>query len=264
MPNRRNILARRPRARLSRQRVLERALAIADAEGLGAVKFRRLGSDFGVTAMALYAYFDTKEALLDAMADSLLCSLEIDGRAVSDKAAALMRIATALRSMMAAHPGAVRLLVDRLISTPGALEGAIERPLALLRDAGFSGADAVRAYAALMSYTVGFTLHQLAVPWGPEGPAVQEQRRRRRAFYESQPSDQFPNLVELAGPVASIVSDEQFEWGLKAIVDGIASQLGHPAAKRQPPPPQSRGTSNGGSAGRRPAKRSSGRSRPPS
>ena len=42
------------RARLTKQAVVDRALALGDAEGLEALTIRRLATELGVTPMALY------------------------------------------------------------------------------------------------------------------------------------------------------------------------------------------------------------------
>ena len=57
------------RAGLSRQRILEAALAIIDAEGLGALTMRRLGEELGVEAMSLYRHVESKEAVLDGIVE---------------------------------------------------------------------------------------------------------------------------------------------------------------------------------------------------
>ena len=55
------------RALLDVEHVIDVALAILDADGLDAVSFRRLSADLGVSHMTLYGYFDSKEALLEAL-----------------------------------------------------------------------------------------------------------------------------------------------------------------------------------------------------
>src|SRR5215469_5319588 len=52
------------RVRLSRAAVVERALALSDADGLEAVTIRRLATELGVSPMALYWHFRTKDELL--------------------------------------------------------------------------------------------------------------------------------------------------------------------------------------------------------
>ena len=52
------------RGRLTKQAVVQRALALADADGLDALTIRRLATELGVTPMALYWHFRNKEELL--------------------------------------------------------------------------------------------------------------------------------------------------------------------------------------------------------
>ncbi len=56
---------------LSREAIVDRAIAIADVEGLEAVSIRRLGQQFGVTPMALYWHVQNKDELLAAMGDRI-------------------------------------------------------------------------------------------------------------------------------------------------------------------------------------------------
>ena len=53
------------RVTLTPRTVVEGALALAEAEGLGAVTIRRLAKELGVTPMALYWHFRSKDELLD-------------------------------------------------------------------------------------------------------------------------------------------------------------------------------------------------------
>ena len=62
--------------RLSRDAILDRALAIADADGVDALSVRRLARELGVTPMALYWHFENKEALLHALGDRLLAGID--------------------------------------------------------------------------------------------------------------------------------------------------------------------------------------------
>ena len=59
------------RTRLSKEVVVERGLALADAEGLDALTIRRLATELGVTPMALYWHFRNKEELLAALGDQV-------------------------------------------------------------------------------------------------------------------------------------------------------------------------------------------------
>ena len=59
------------RARLSKRAVVDRALKLADADGLEALTIRKLAQDLGVTPMALYWHFRSKEDLLEGVAEQI-------------------------------------------------------------------------------------------------------------------------------------------------------------------------------------------------
>src|SRR5689334_25387975 len=64
--------------RLSKATVAERALRLADEEGLEAVTIRRLAQELGVTPMALYWHFKSKDELLLGIVDHSLSGVRAD------------------------------------------------------------------------------------------------------------------------------------------------------------------------------------------
>src|SRR3712207_4603006 len=56
------------RVTLTPRTVVEVALTLAESEGLEALTIRRLAKELGVTPMALYWHFRSKDELLDGMA----------------------------------------------------------------------------------------------------------------------------------------------------------------------------------------------------
>jgi DNA-binding transcriptional regulator YhcF (GntR family) len=56
----------------TRERIIESAIAIADAEGLGAVSLRRIAVDLDVSTMSLYRSIASKDDLLVGMMDTLM------------------------------------------------------------------------------------------------------------------------------------------------------------------------------------------------
>jgi TetR/AcrR family transcriptional regulator, tetracycline repressor protein len=55
-----------------REDIVERAVQVLDDHGLGSLTMRRLGSELGLQASAIYHHFPSKQALLAAVADELL------------------------------------------------------------------------------------------------------------------------------------------------------------------------------------------------
>ncbi|WP_433675886.1 TetR/AcrR family transcriptional regulator [Microbacterium gorillae] len=65
---------RGPKRELSLERIVEAAVAIADAEGLAAVTMARVAQTFEFTTMALYRYVATKDELYRLMLDAAIVS----------------------------------------------------------------------------------------------------------------------------------------------------------------------------------------------
>ena len=65
------------RTRLTRAVVVDRALQLADADGLEALTIRKLATDLGVTPMALYWHFRSKDELLDGLTERLWGEIDL-------------------------------------------------------------------------------------------------------------------------------------------------------------------------------------------
>jgi DNA-binding transcriptional regulator YhcF (GntR family) len=66
-----------PKGSLNRKHVLRTAIAIADAEGLGAVSMRRLAAELGAGPMSLYRHVTGKDELVTQMADEVFGEAEL-------------------------------------------------------------------------------------------------------------------------------------------------------------------------------------------
>jgi AcrR family transcriptional regulator len=206
------------------ERVLEVAIRIGDEESLDALTMRRLAGDLGVGTMTLYRYFRNKNELLDGMADEILGSLVLPPMEGFDAAEALAVVAHSLRDMMRMHPSVVRLFGSRTTRSQRAMRGSYEQVLQALADIGLEPALAVRTYGLLLVYVLGFTGYELHRPWGrnpQEVEGVAELRRQRGLFYQALPQDEFPMMVSLSDTLVTLPSDEQFDWGLTVLINGI-------------------------------------------
>src|SRR5215472_898193 len=67
------------RTRLTRAAVVDRALRLADADGLEALTIRKLAAELGVTPMALYWHFRSKDELLEGLAERVWSEIDIAG-----------------------------------------------------------------------------------------------------------------------------------------------------------------------------------------
>jgi AcrR family transcriptional regulator len=125
-------------ARLDSEEVVDTAIAIADDQGLEAVTLRRIADRLDVTPMALYRHVESKDDLLDRMADRLYADLA-PGEAGEDWWERLADLARATRSVLLAHPWAAPLFA-RPLAGPHSL--AVDEALrGSLTQAGFSAAE---------------------------------------------------------------------------------------------------------------------------
>lgn len=213
---------------LTAEAIVEVAVRICDSERIESLTIRRLASELGVGTMTLYSYFRSKEEILDGVADHVLGRFEIppvDGHSAEET---VRTLAHALLGMMRRHPSVVYLMASRTTTSGRSMKGAMDDVIGCLRAAGFDDEGAVRVYAALIIYALGFASYQLPRQWGLPGKEAAELRRQRTHFYASLPREEFPNLVELSPLVTTMASDEQFEFGLDAIVSGLRATVGAP------------------------------------
>jgi len=199
---------------LNRGVILDRALALIEAEGPGALSMRRLGSSLGVEAMAIYHHFAGREELLSAIGDRLLEPLH-ELQLGDDWREACRRFATALRNLAVAKPATFQLLGLQPFDTPSSL-GPVERLLGVLVAAGFTPAGALAVYRATVSYARGYALAEAT---GFTVDASLPAGRRRLAAL---PSEEFPILAGGAREMAALDADTGYELGLQALLTGFA------------------------------------------
>ena len=122
---------------------------------------RRLAEELGVTPMSLYRYVESKDELLDVVVDALLEATRLPDELDNDWVAWLRESARRLRALLVASPVARDVFTRRPVTTPAALR-RMEASLRVLTGDGFSAEAALRAYAAVHVYTIGFAALETA------------------------------------------------------------------------------------------------------
>ncbi|MGC1210268.1 MAG: TetR/AcrR family transcriptional regulator C-terminal domain-containing protein [Micromonospora sp.] len=146
---------------LDRQRIVETARSVIDAEGLSALSTRRLAAELGVQGPSLYNHFATKQEILDAVADSVTATVDTSAFATRDWRAALRRWALSYRQALRAHPNIVPYLAQGPGRRPAALAMADAVYGGLVR-AGWPPARATHIGAALRYFVAGSALGSFA------------------------------------------------------------------------------------------------------
>jgi AcrR family transcriptional regulator len=226
MPRTAQPAARRPP--LTRDRVLQAAVALADKNGLASLSMRKLAALLGVEAMSLYNHVGSKDDLLDGMIDLVFAEIGLPPADTGWKAAMRQR-ATSARAVLRRHPWATPLMESRTHPGTATLRHH-DAVLATLRRSGFSIPMAAHAYSLLDSYIYGFALEEAALPFGPQTVAGAVE-----AFLTQFPAEEYPHLTELAAKhVLQPGYDygDEFDFGLELILEGLERRLSSTKAAR--------------------------------
>lgn len=209
------------RVTLTPRSVVEGALALAGAEGLEAVTIRRLAKELGVTPMALYWHFRSKDELLDGMAARIFEEIDLAVDASAAWQEQLRALLDSMVSVLRAHPSTAILLSTRTVSSEGSLR-ATEVTLDILGRGGFSPAQATQIARHALSTVTNLVSGEPGVVAREESGKTAEARRRARLFLESLPPERYPRLVEAATPLSEGVDpDTYFAFGLDLLLAGI-------------------------------------------
>lgn len=194
----------RRRRGLSQTLVVDAALDLVDRHGLGALTMRSLGKSLSVEAMSLYRYVPSKAALYAALSDRVLQHIEFPeptGHWRRDLSIAGTRFWRALN----AHPNALPLLAATPRDTPGSRIAA-EAMLRLIRQAGFSPAQAHRVFRVTKAYVIGAAMMlQASAALPASGGTI---------------SDAFP-ILRRALRGAQIDREADFAFGMTLLLDAV-------------------------------------------
>ena len=200
-----------PKPRLSRDEIVDVALRVLSEDGPDALSLRRLGSEVGMTARAIYGYFESKADLESAVVARVLPAPPERDPDVPWYDA-LRDWVMQIHDALVQHPGAARMLSTRSTSST-LMDRVRERLLTLLLDGGLDRADAISALGTVSRYLMGCVV-------------IEEERRRRSGVEESRrltslSPDEFPVLREFAGTYAGRNTLESTRYGLDLIILGL-------------------------------------------
>ena len=208
------------RPRLSKRAVTERALKLADADGLDALTIRKLAQDLGVTPMALYWHFRSKEDLLEGVAEQVWDEIDLNVDATAPWWAQLQGLLESLVRVLRAHPSAPRLVLEHEKRNEAARRTA-EITLDVLRNAGFDPQHA--SAIARSALWTGITLVMSEPGFLPEVPADEraEMQRRNQIELAMLPAAKYPRLVESAAPMAGCDPELHYRLGIELFIAGV-------------------------------------------
>jgi len=213
---------------LSKDSVVDRALKVADADGLEALTIRKLAQELGVTPMALYWHFRSKEELLAGLADRLWTEFDVGVDAEAEWSDQLRGLMESLVRVLRSHPAASSLLLEGEKRTSEAAQIALETTLEVLHRGGFSA-----EYAAAIARGALFTAITLAMSEPGSEPGMTdaelaEHLRQTRVRLSLLPPERFPRVIEAAGPLTACDNpDFHYQLGVDLFVAGVRALAPH-------------------------------------
>jgi AcrR family transcriptional regulator len=205
-------------------RIIEGALELIDREGLGALSMRNLATELGTGTTTLYRHVAGKDEVLVLVADAVLGETQLR-RPVEDMGwrQVLEELAHAMRTALSAHPNVAPLFATAVPVGPNSLRGR-ELTLRILRERGFDQTLAADVYTALAHQVLASVLQEPMNDYRAGGLGTSKSLTLRD-FYRSLPPGQYPHLVELADELTSRTAEEEFEFGLACLLDGVELRL---------------------------------------
>ena len=232
------------RRQLTRERVVQEALAVIAQDGVEALTMRGLAARLGIVPGAVYRHVRNKQQLQDLVLDGVLAEVDVHLDLSLVWTEQLKLLAHRLRQVLEAHPGVAGILKTRDPLGPHSLVLA-EAFLGPLQTAGFGNREAGLAFFLLVDYTIGFAVSSPPASVNEQRVRDPATRTQLHQFFRSLPPDRFPALVALGEHVWVDNRDERFTAGLDVLVDGLKHASNSPTRSvpkttdpRPPSPPE--------------------------
>jgi AcrR family transcriptional regulator len=209
-----------PRIPLTKERVLQAAVALADEDGIESLTMRRLAEALDIEAMSLYYHVANKDEILDGMVDHAFREIDLSSSDFDWKLAMRQR-AISVREVLSLHPWAINLMQSRTNPGPALLQHH-NAVIGTLREAGFSVEMTAHAFSALDAYIYGFVAQEMSLPF--DTSSSEEAAEIAAVILENFPAEEYPYLAELS--IDHVIQPgynyaDEFEFGLDLILDGL-------------------------------------------
>nr|WP_246496932.1 TetR/AcrR family transcriptional regulator [Sphaerisporangium rubeum] len=199
---------------LSRDRIIEEAVALLDEEGTGRLTMRRLAERLGTGSTTLYWHVKTKDDVLDLALDTIFSEVDIPRAGRDGWRADVSALINRWRETLLRHPWSAALL-GRPMLGPNVLARS-EFLYATLLKAGVGESQIIAAAYGLSNYVIGSALMQASWMTNVDQATRQAAEQHLRAN-----RDRYPSLAEHGPLVVDDQWDAGFSRGLTWLLDGI-------------------------------------------
>ena len=194
--------------------IVSAAAAVLARDGYEGLTMRAVAAQIGVRAPSLYWHVKGKEDLSRLLFDQLIDNLDY-GPLTGDWRADLRSMAERLRAQLVGTRDITRVFPENYASGPHAIR-SLERGLGLLRQAGVPAAEAMQAYAAALSFIVGWAQFEV----------TQRANEGQKPPGDSPDFSALPNLAwALTSGDSQSGYDHGFRYGVDLLIAGLEQRL---------------------------------------
>ncbi|MBE2319784.1 TetR/AcrR family transcriptional regulator [Solirubrobacter sp. CPCC 204708] len=221
---------RGPKPTLTVDRVVETAIALADAEGIEQVSMRRVAERLGVGAMSLYRYVPSKAELLDLMLDRIHAE-HADATPPADTEPWRARLtwhAHQSRALIQRHPWMLQVRMGQRPPLGPNIMAVFNAILGAAKDIGLEPHETLAVTELIDNYVRGSTRAAVEAVQVTEESGVSDEEwwGERNAFWEEYfEVERFPHITLMWEQGAYEEPVDQFEFGLQRVLDGIEAML---------------------------------------
>jgi AcrR family transcriptional regulator len=207
---------------LSKEAIVDAALAILKSEGLPAITMRRVASALDTGAASLYVYVANREALLAEMLDRVTAIVELEPPDPARWREQMHTLLGRMRESFLAYPGTAALaLADPPVT--GSVLIAAENLLGTLSAGGFTLRDAAWTCDILVLLVQAVASEDDARRASGD-KHFSEDVDELRATFNALPPDRFPMLMTHAEEMVSGDRDERFHFAIDVVLDGVLAR----------------------------------------
>lgn len=205
-------------ARLSRERIVQAALALLARAPEQPLTVARIAAEAGAVPAALYRHFASLDELLDGVLGAVLGSLDGEIRRRAGWPEQVRDWMTALRGHLLRYPAVLPLLGRRGRTSPAWLDAA-SLLVGILERAGLAGPTLAYAHLWILETTVGVVMQEASL-------SVPEQIRSARASLATMSDAGRARLAPLLPHLARRDGDAHFAFVVARTLDALRALAG--------------------------------------
>ncbi|MGW4033053.1 TetR/AcrR family transcriptional regulator [Streptomyces sp. NPDC004838] len=215
-----------PKPGLSLDRIVGAAVAVAAAEGLGAVSMGRVAKELGVSTMSLYRYVSAKDELYILMQEAVMGLPPAPPPPGTGWREAITAWAAAQRAMMRRNLWFLRIPISGPPATPNSVAWW-EQGLAALEDTGLGEGDKISVILLIGGFVRNESLLMADLAQAVESSGVgaeEVMRRYATTLRRLADPERYPSVARLLESTVMYEPDEpdaEFTFGMDRILDGI-------------------------------------------